>query len=166
MDTAGALPHAHDLCKREAVGHDRPHAMGWRPNLEDAGVEQFAKVAVLVAEDEALISQMLQDALEDGGYEVFVVVSGSAAMEAVERQAATFACLVTDIRLGAGPDGWVVARRARELKADIAVVYVTADSGADHRSHGVPESILVPKPFAPDQVVTAVSTLLNKSTSI
>jgi hypothetical protein len=30
----------------------------------------------------------------------------------------------------------------------------------------VPESILVHKPFAADQVVTAVSTLLNKSTSV
>jgi hypothetical protein len=29
-------------------------------------------------------------------------------------------------------------------------------------SHGVPDSILVEKPFAPIQIVTAVSMLLNK----
>jgi hypothetical protein len=38
---------------------------------------------------------------------------------------------------------------------------MTGDSAADWTAEGVPNSILVQKPFAFTQVVTAISTLLN-----
>ena len=66
-----------------------------------------------------------------------------------------------DIRLGAGPDGWAVARRARELVPTMPVVYMSGDSSPEWSSKGVPNSLMVAKPFAPAQIITAVSTLLN-----
>jgi DNA-binding response OmpR family regulator len=74
--------------------------------------------------------------------------------------------LVTDIRLDDEKDGWHVARRARELNPLIPVVYMSGDSAADHSSQGVTHSIMVQKPFAPAQIVTAVSTLINKTPSL
>ena len=41
------------------------------------------------------------------------------------------------------------------------VVYMTGDSAAEWDSIGVPNSILLTKPFAPAQLVTALSQLLN-----
>jgi len=41
------------------------------------------------------------------------------------------------------------------------VVYVTGGEGHDWSSLGVPNSVLITKPFAPAQVLTAVSQLLN-----
>ena len=41
------------------------------------------------------------------------------------------------------------------------VVYMTGGSGHDWEAEGVPNSILVPKPFAPAQIISAVTTLLN-----
>jgi hypothetical protein len=56
-------------------------------------------------------------------------------------------------------------RRARELDPDITVVYMTGDSAADWSSKGVPNSVLITKPFAPVQIVTAISQLLNDNPS-
>jgi hypothetical protein len=41
------------------------------------------------------------------------------------------------------------------------VVYMSGDSSPEWSSKGVPNSLMVAKPFAPAQIITAVSTLLN-----
>ena len=77
-----------------------------------------------------------------------------------------YRALVTDINLGKnGMTGWDVARRAREINPSFPVVYMSGDSAEDWASMGVPESIMLSKPFAPAQLVTAVSQLLNSGTS-
>lgn len=68
---------------------------------------------------------------------------------------------MTDIGLGSTLSGWDVARRAREKTPTLPVVYTTGSEGSDWPCLGVPNSILVTKPFAPSQVLTAVSQLLN-----
>jgi hypothetical protein len=62
---------------------------------------------------------------------------------------------------GAGRSGWEVAKRAREIDPEFPIVYMTGTSADDYGSLGVPNSILLNKPFAPAQLVTAVSQLLN-----
>jgi two-component system cell cycle response regulator CpdR len=41
------------------------------------------------------------------------------------------------------------------------VIYMTGTHGEDWASKGVPNSVLLTKPFAPAQLVTALSNLLN-----
>jgi CheY-like chemotaxis protein len=114
-----------------------------------------------------LIQGLLIDPLKDAGYEVLIAASGGEAIKLMEGQEAiSIRALVTDIRLGpSSPSGWEVARRARELHPEIPVVYVTGDSAHDWSSQGVPNSLLITKPFAPAQIVTAVSQLLNQANS-
>jgi DNA-binding NtrC family response regulator len=81
----------------------------------------------------------------------------------MEKNAARFRAVVTDIRLGAGPDGWRIGQRARELNPAMPVVYMSADSTHDWASKGVPGSMVLSKPFAPAQLVTAVSALINEA---
>jgi CheY-like chemotaxis protein len=69
--------------------------------------------------------------------------------------------LVTDIRLPGGSDGWEIARHARELKLDLPIVYTTADSAAEWPVRGVPNSVVVQKPYAAVQLLTVISTLLT-----
>ena len=114
---------------------------------------------VLLVEDEPLIQALLQEALTDAGYELVIAESGRAALDELERDADRFGGVITDIRLGQGPDGWDVGHRARERSPDIPVVYITGDSAADWTAKGVPKSLLVTKPFAVAQIVTAISTL-------
>ncbi len=61
-------------------------------------------------------------------------------------------------------NGWEVARRLREVDPEFPVVYMTGAAADQWASQGVPKSILLQKPFAPAQLVTAVSQLLNTGT--
>jgi two-component system cell cycle response regulator CpdR len=99
--------------------------------------------------------------LQEGGYAVRLAHSGTEALEILDSCKEPVAGLVTDIRLGPGPDGWDVARHAREIQPAIPVVYMSGDSAIDHASRGVPDSLMVQKPFAVMQIVTAISSLLN-----
>ena len=58
-------------------------------------------------------------------------------------------------------DGWEVAKEARKIDAGLPVIYMTGAAADQWAPHGVPNSILLTKPFAPAQLVTAVSSLLN-----
>jgi CheY-like chemotaxis protein len=120
------------------------------------------KQRVLVVEDEKALQQIVQDTLEEAGFEVELCASGKDAIGLLEHQASAYAALVTDIQLSrTGLTGWDVAHRARELNGELPVIYMTGAAAADWPSNGVPNSILVTKPFAPAQIVTAVSNLLN-----
>jgi CheY-like chemotaxis protein len=116
---------------------------------------------VLLVEDEPLVLLVAQDALEAGGYTALPVQLSSEALNVLESRIAELAGLVTDIRLPGGPDGWDVARRARELRPDLPIVYTTADSAVDWSAKGVPNSVVVQKPYAGAQLLTAISTLMT-----
>jgi CheY-like chemotaxis protein len=119
-------------------------------------------VLVFVVEDEPLIQDMLSAPLIDGGYDVATADSGEEALAMLEEHGASYQALITDVNLGRDKlNGWEVAKRARELNPSVAVIYMTGDSGHDWAANGVPNSVLLLKPFAPAQVVTAVSQLLN-----
>ena len=117
--------------------------------------------ALFLVEDDALIRDLLEASLTEAGFEVVEVSCGTKALAHFEADAARFRAVITDIRLGVGPDGWAVARRARELVPTMPVVYMSGDSSHEWSSKGVPNSLMVAKPFAPAQIITAVSTLLN-----
>ena len=117
--------------------------------------------ALFLVEDDALIRELLEASLTDAGFEVVEVSCGTKALAEFNADAARFRAVITDIRLGPGPDGWAVARRARELVPTMPVVYMSGDSSPEWSSKGVPNSLMVAKPFAPAQIITAVSTLLN-----
>ncbi|XIA67906.1 response regulator [Bradyrhizobium sp. TZ2] len=122
-------------------------------------------VVILVVEDDQLMQGVIEEALTDGGFEITIASSGEQAMELLDATSREFRALVTDINLERGAaNGWAVARHARESKPDLPVVYMTGDSADEWPSKGVPNSLLLTKPFAPAQIVTAVSQLLNTGT--
>ena len=121
---------------------------------------------ILVVEDDPLIQAIVEDSLSEGGFEVVIGSSGENAVELLDASDGKYRALVTDINLGTdGTSGWDVARHAREINPSFPVVYMSADSAEDWASQGVPNSIMLSKPFAPAQLVTAVSQLLNAGTS-
>ena len=124
-----------------------------------------ASILLLLAEDEALIRMNLQDELADAGFELVVAANGAQAMAELETDAARFRGVLTDIKLGRGPDGWEIARHARELVPQIPVVYMSGDSAHEWDAQGVPNSIMVAKPFVGAQIITAISTLLNQASA-
>lgn len=122
------------------------------------------RILILLVEDEILIQDLLKETLEEGGFAVIIANNGDEALQVLNDPDKTIRALVTDVNLSRNPDdlkGWQVAKHARELSAELPVVYMTGDSGHHWASEGVPNSVLVAKPFAPAQIVTAVSQLLN-----
>lgn len=126
-------------------------------------MEQQAAAALLIyVEDEVLLQEALIETLIEAGFEVLTASTGDEGIEAVQSHAGEIRGLITDINLGPGPDGWDVARRARELISGLPVVYVSGASHQDWTSKGVPESMMINKPFAPAQIVVAMSGMLNR----
>jgi CheY-like chemotaxis protein len=117
--------------------------------------------AILLVEDEALIRLDVETELQEGGFEVVSVANAEQALAAFDAQPTKFKGLVTDIRLGSGKSGWEIARHLRQATPNIPVVYMSGDSAVHWDAEGVPESIMINKPFFVQQIATALSTLLN-----
>ena len=79
----------------------------------------------------------------------------------IESGVGKYSALVTDINIDGELNGWELARQVRVIDAAFPVVYVTGAAADQWSSQGVPNSILLEKPFAPAQLVTAISQLLN-----
>lgn len=119
---------------------------------------------ILVIEDEYPIQFLVQEALSGGGFEPAFSLSGEEAVSLLKIRKSEYRALVTDISLRGKMDGWEVAQQAREIDPEFPVVYMSGASAADWTSKGVPNSIMLEKPFAAAQLVTAISNLLNNGT--
>jgi DNA-binding response OmpR family regulator len=120
-------------------------------------------VRILVVEDDQLIQAMVEEALSEGGFEAALTASGEEAIALLQGDKSSYRAVVTDINLLGKLDGWDVGRTARELDSTMPVIYMTGTHGEEWASKGVPNSVLLAKPFAPAQIVTAISQRLNAS---
>jgi DNA-binding NtrC family response regulator len=120
-----------------------------------------SKLLVLIAEDEFLIRANLEDVVAEAGFEHRAVSNADEAILALEEDSARFCALITDVRMPGQTDGWDLARRARELQPLMPVIYMTGDSAKEWAAQGVPNSVLLQKPFVHAQLITALTTLLN-----
>ena len=119
---------------------------------------------VLVIEDDDSIQTVVEDALSDAGFEPAIAPSGEEAVTLLKGMKNTYRALVTDISLRGKIDGWEVAQQARQIDPEFPIVYISGKSAAEWPSKGVPNSVMLPKPFAPAQLVTAIANLLNRTT--
>lgn len=122
-------------------------------------------IIILVVEDDQLIQGVVEEALTEGGFEPAIAASGEEAVTLLMGDKGKYRALVTDINLHGKMGGWEVAKRAREIDPEFPIVYMTGASADEYGAQGVPNSVLLTKPFAPAQLVTAISQLLNSSTA-
>lgn len=116
---------------------------------------------ILVVEDEVLIRMHLELILDEAGFEVVAVSTSRDAEAKLAADAGRFQALVTDIQLDPGGDGFELARIARTHVPTIPVIYMSGASSAEWSAKGVPRSVMLSKPFADAQLVTAIAQLLN-----
>ena len=116
---------------------------------------------ILVVEDEYPLQGVVEEALIDGGFETDILSSGEEALTLFRGRVKNYRALVTDVSLKGSISGWEVARQVREIDPGCPVIYMTGAAADEWASQGVPNSILLQKPFATAQLVTAVSNLLN-----
>ena len=116
---------------------------------------------ILVIEDEYPVQGMVEEWLTEGGFGADILSSGEEALTLFKSGLKDYKALVTDVSLKGRLSGWDIARRIREIDPAFPTVYMTGAAGSEWASQGVPNSILLTKPFAPAQLITAVSQLLN-----
>jgi len=114
---------------------------------------------VLVVEDEFFVAILIEDILQTAGFDVVIAGSSEEAIAQLASLPAAPIALITDIRL---PDaiGWDVARRFRDIVPNIAVLYVSGDSGSEWQTQGVAGSTFLQKPFNADTLTEAVREIL------
>jgi DNA-binding response OmpR family regulator len=119
------------------------------------------QLVILVIEDDQAIQTIVDEALTEGGFEPAIAASGEEAVTLLKGGLTKYRALVTDIGLRGRMDGWEVAQQARKIDPAFPIIYMSGAHAEDWASKGVPNSIMLAKPFAPAQLVTAVSQLLN-----
>ena len=119
------------------------------------------KRLVLLVEDEFLIRDLVQSSLEDADFAVLSAGHGGDAIQMLDGARQRVEALITDVRLGEGPDGWAVARYARKLRPDLPIVYFSGHSAADWPSEGVPHSLYLQKPLTAPQIVKAIQNAIR-----
>jgi CheY-like chemotaxis protein len=107
-----------------------------------------ASAKILVVEDEALIGEMVADALEEQGFEVFLVSNAADALRHLE-SGAQIDALFTDIHLPGGMDGSELASRVRALRPDMPIVYASGQWHPSDSERLVPRSMFLAKPYDP-----------------
>lgn len=115
-------------------------------------------LSVLVVDDDILIQKVVEEILSDGGFEPTAASSGEEAIGLLN--AHRYRAVIIDIAFGKDRvKGWAVARRARAFDSAIPIIYMTGGNADEWRVQGVPNSIVIAKPFAPATLLTALSQL-------
>ena len=119
---------------------------------------------ILIAEDDADLRDLLQDELEDAGYETIVAIDGRAAMAHIERERERIDLLITDVRMpGLSGDELLTAMRTRRSEAPVIVI--TAFGSVEQAVGMVKAGAFqyLTKPFDTDDLSRAVTEALEQS---
>lgn len=110
---------------------------------------------ILFVEDDVLIGISTCEFIRSRGIRVLDANSAASAMTVVDRHG-YLSGLVTDIDLGAGQDGFEVARKVRAIYPRLPVVYASGSAAARHKTDGVEGSVFIDKPYHPRQILDAL----------
>jgi len=113
--------------------------------------------SILIVEHEYPLQGVLESALADAGFSSDILSSGEQAITVFIAGGKRHKALVTGVHLGGKLNGWDLARMMREKHPEITVVYMMAGADLDlWKSQGVPDSLLLEKPFQPERLVAAL----------
>ena len=120
-----------------------------------------AGATIIVVEDERGVRATLCGILEDAGYRVIGLESGTEALEAI--RGGEFDAVITDIRL---PDvgGLEVLELGKEINPDAAVIMITGYASVETAIDAVNQGAYAyfVKPVSPDEIKTAIANALKQ----
>lgn len=119
---------------------------------------------ILIAEDDADLRDLLQDELEDAGYEMAVAIDGRAALTHIERERETIDVLITDVQMP-GCTGVELLSAMRERRPEAPVIVITAFGSVEQAVEMVKAGAFqyLTKPFDTDELRLTVSQALAQS---
>ena len=113
--------------------------------------------AILLVEDEQMLSDLLKNVLELNGYKVFTAGDGVEALEILIDRSVSLDLVITDLglpRLGS----WELVRHIRSAKPDLPIIVASGYFDPDARSEmdKAGADLFVQKPYRPDEVLGRV----------
>ena len=118
----------------------------------------------LIAEDDADLRDLLQDDLEDAGYETIVAVEGKAALARLENETEHLDLLITDVNMP-GLTGHELLKVARAKRPEIPVIVITAFGSVEQAVEMVKNGAFqyLTKPFETSELFQVIVTALEQS---
>jgi CheY-like chemotaxis protein len=117
-------------------------------------------VTILIVEDDSVLRELLQRALEGYGFSVLPAANGLEAMRRSERHEGTIEIVVTDIVLS-DLNGLELSKRIRASHPEAKLLFVTGfgDQFPELREYGADT---LEKPFLPSELLRKVDDIINQ----
>lgn len=119
---------------------------------------------ILIAEDNEDMRDLLQEVLEDAGYETLVAANGRQALARMEKESEIIDLVITDVRM---PEmtGEELLAKARESRAEAPVIVITAFGSVEQAVEMVKAGAYqyLTKPFDNREILRLVEEALERS---
>ena len=113
-------------------------------------------MAVLLVEDDIAVRLTLAEFLEGAGLQVLEAEDACEALAFLADPGQCIDVLVTDLDLGAGDNGLLLAAKARRSRPKLPIIYMTGSPERFAKHEFMPSSKVLFKPFPPDVLIPAV----------
>ncbi|MGF6227657.1 CheY-like chemotaxis protein [Inquilinus ginsengisoli] len=114
----------------------------------------------LIAEDEPTILALAEGLVASLGHSTLTAHNGVEALALIESEA-PIDLLFTDLNLGRPPDGFDLARTARERRPKLKVLYTSGQAMTDGMQALMVEGgAFLPKPYTPEELMASITSLL------
>ncbi len=132
--------------------------------VTSAATQYLMSARLLIAEDDADLRDLLQDDLEDAGYETIAAIDGRSAMSHIERERESIDLLITDVKMP-GLTGKELLAAMREKRPEAPVIVITAFGSVEQAVEMVKAgaSQYLTKPFDTDDLLRTVAKALEQS---
>jgi DNA-binding NtrC family response regulator len=122
------------------------------------------KERLLIAEDNRDMRALLQESLDEAGYETVVAADGREALSVIERESEPLDLVITDVRMP-GIKGDELLSAVRERRGEAPVIVITAFGSVEQAVEMVKEGAFqyLTKPFEIDELLRTVQQALERS---
>ncbi|MGG5891136.1 response regulator [Falsiroseomonas sp. HC035] len=135
------------------------------PTMSTKGWKRGRAVDVLLVEDNELLRETLEDELGEAGLNVLGLACAEAALSAVNDNTAPPTVIVTDVQLGPGMNGLMLAAELRRRWPEANILVMTGEvENLAGLSDGERSSCFI-KPFEPARLTAAVKKLMGAAGS-
>jgi DNA-binding response OmpR family regulator len=124
-----------------------------------------AKKHILLAEDDESMGFLLQDSLENYGYQVTHEINGEKAFSAFQNT--VFDICLLDVMMPK-MDGFTLAGEIRKMNLDIPIIFLTAKSLKEDRINGfkIGADDYVTKPFSVEELSLRIQAIFKRGNSL
>jgi len=122
------------------------------------------KARLLVVEDDADMRDLLQDVLEEAGYETIIAINGYAALSHIQREHETIDLVITDVQMP-GIKGGEILETVRGRRGEAPVIVITAFGSVEQAVEMVKAGAFqyLTKPFQAGELLRIVEQGLEQS---